>query len=167
MDYVVCFFGEFSATTLLFPIALFRYDVYTPTQNIIYHDFAGNPDGHGPMEWLRPRFERLRQAALKRVRSTLELPDGQEGLNLANLGLYGLGRRRTLDQMSSFLHVDMKSQSSRAEMVRMGSKAFRKYEIVVLENSLYLTHLFVTDSLRQRCMGSLRRQYFANGKSLR
>lgn len=94
------------------------YDVYTPTQNIVYHNYQANPDGHGPMEWLKPRFERFRQAALKRVRSYLELPNGLEGYNLANLGIYGLGKRRTLKQLAEFVRIDMATKSSRPESVR-------------------------------------------------
>jgi hypothetical protein len=95
-----------------------RYDVYTPTQNIVYHNYQANPDGHGPMEWLKPRFERFRQGGLKRIRSYLELPNGLEGYNLANLGIYGLGKRRSLRDMAAFLKIDMETQSSRPETVR-------------------------------------------------
>lgn len=70
------------------------------------------------MEWLKSRFERFRQAALKRIRTYLELPNGLEGYNLANLGLYGLGKRRTLKDMATFLKIDMETQVSRPETVR-------------------------------------------------
>lgn len=94
------------------------YDVYTPTQNIVFHNYQPNPDGHGPMEWLKPRFERFRQASLKRVRTNLELPNGLEGYNLANLGIYGLGKRRTLKQLAEFTGIDFETKSSRPETVR-------------------------------------------------
>lgn len=93
------------------------YDVYTPTQNIVYHNFQPNPDGHGTMEWLKPRYERFRQDALKRVRSMLELPDGLPDFNHANLGIYGLGKRRTLEQLSKFVKIDMSTLGSRPETV--------------------------------------------------
>ena len=70
------------------------------------------------MEWLKPRFERFRQASLKRIRTHLELPDGLEGYNLANLGIYGLGKRRSLKQLATFTGIDFESKSSRPETVR-------------------------------------------------
>lgn len=103
------------------------YDVYTPTQNIVYHNYQANPDGHGPMEWLKPRFERYRQASLMRVRSYLELPNGLEGYNLANLGIYGLGKRRTLQQLAQFARIDLTTQSSRVESVRHDSTEVELY----------------------------------------
>eukprot|EP00934_Nitzschia_sp_Nitz4_P000931 Nitzschia sp. Nitz4//scaffold82_size85912//42151//44131//NITZ4_005142-RA/size85912-snap-gene-0.140-mRNA-1//-1//CDS//3329558838//931//frame0 len=100
------------------------YDVYTPTQNIVYHDFQANAEGHGAMEWLLPRFERFRQSALKRVRSILNLPKGDETLNVANVGIYGLGKRRTLQQLADFVRIDMESQVSRADPSPCGDDAW-------------------------------------------
>jgi len=94
-----------------------RYDVYTPTQNIVYHDFQPQPDGHGPMEWLKPRFERFRIAALRRIRTFLELPNGIENFNRANLGIYGLGKRRTLKQLADFVRIDMDTKKDREDWV--------------------------------------------------
>lgn len=95
------------------------YDVYTPTQNIVYHNYQPNPDGHGLMEWMKPRRERLRTASVQRVKSYLGLPGGLEGLRLDNLGIYGLGKRRTLQQMSEFMELDLEAQKSRPLSVRL------------------------------------------------
>jgi len=105
-------------STVAFFLRHCSYDVYTPTQNIVYHNYQPNSDGHGPMEWLKPRFERFRRAALNRVRSYLELPRGLEGYNLANLGIYGLGKRRSLHQLAEFCRIDMTTQGSRPQTVR-------------------------------------------------
>eukprot|EP00538_Stauroneis_constricta_P002268 CAMPEP_0119557434 /NCGR_PEP_ID=MMETSP1352-20130426/9100_1 /TAXON_ID=265584 /ORGANISM="Stauroneis constricta, Strain CCMP1120" /LENGTH=510 /DNA_ID=CAMNT_0007604541 /DNA_START=109 /DNA_END=1637 /DNA_ORIENTATION=- len=83
------------------------YDVYTPTENIVFHDLNPQPEGHGTDEWMEIRDDRLRRKALDRARSILQLPDGDDQLNLNNLGLYGLGNRRTLKQLADFVGLDM------------------------------------------------------------
>lgn len=75
------------------------------------------------MEWLLPRFERFRKAAVQRVRTYLELPNGLEGYNVANLGIYGLGKRRTLKELAAFVKIDMETKHSRSESVRTTSGA--------------------------------------------
>ena len=102
------------------------YDVYTPTQNIVYHNYQENPDGHGTMEWMKQRRERFRQQSLRRIKSYLQLPTGggndghqeeQVDENLSNLGIYGLGKRRTLKQMADFIGITMETQASRPSSV--------------------------------------------------
>lgn len=93
------------------------YDVYTPTQNIVYHNYQPQPDGHDTMEWMRQRRERIRDRSLRRLRSYLQLPNGLEGLRLDNLGIYGLGKRRSLKQMADFVGIDMETQKSRPATV--------------------------------------------------
>jgi hypothetical protein len=89
------------------------YDVYTPTQNIVYHDYAPNPEGHGTMEWMKQRRQRLRDKSLRRIRTFLELPDSEPGLKVDNMGIYGLGKRRTLKQLNEFVGIDLAEQKSR------------------------------------------------------
>ena len=86
------------------------YDVYTPTQNIVYHNYQPNEDGHGANEWMKQRRERLRVQSLKRIRTYLHLPDGDPELDLNNLGIYGLGKRRTLKQLGEFVGIDFDTQ---------------------------------------------------------
>jgi hypothetical protein len=81
----------------------------------VFHDYAPNPDGHGVNEWMKNRRERLRIEAIARIKRYLELPGGTEGLNPANLGIYGLGKRRTLKQMAEFIGIDMDEQRSRRD----------------------------------------------------
>jgi hypothetical protein len=94
------------------------YDVYTPTQNIVYHNYQPNPDGHGTTEWMKARQQRIRDRSLQRIRSFLGLPDGLEGFRLDNLGIYGIGKRRTLQQLSDFVGVDLEKKQSRPATVR-------------------------------------------------
>ena len=89
------------------------YDVYTPTQNIVYHNWQQNPDGHGTNEWNHPRDQRFRDASLARIRSYLGVPGGLEDYNLANMGIYGLGKRRTMKQLEDFLNIEMATMKSR------------------------------------------------------
>ena len=70
------------------------------------------------MEWLKPRFGRFRKLSLRRIRTFLELPDKLEDFNRANLGIYGLGKRRTLKELSDFVHIDMETQRDRPDSVR-------------------------------------------------
>ncbi|KAL3914742.1 MAG: hypothetical protein SGILL_005975, partial [Bacillariaceae sp.] len=91
------------------------YDVYTPTQNVVYSNYSPNPDGHGVTEWMKPWKQRLRNQSLDRIRSYLELSSGiDENLKLDNLGIYGLGKRRTLKQLNEFVGIDLVKQQARA-----------------------------------------------------
>ena len=94
------------------------YDVYTPTQNIVYSNYSPNPDGHGVTEWMKPWKQRLRNKSLDRIRMYLELPTGiDENLKLDNLGVYGLGKRRTLKQLNEFVGIDLVKQQPRPSAV--------------------------------------------------
>jgi hypothetical protein len=94
------------------------YDVYTPTQNIVYSNYSPNPDGHDVMEWMKPWKQRLRNKSLDRIRTYLELPTAvDENLKLDNLGIYGLGKRRTLKQLDEFVGIDLVKQQSRPSTV--------------------------------------------------
>jgi hypothetical protein len=66
------------------------------------------------MEWMKTRRERLRKLSIGRIKSYLGLPGGIEGLNLSNLGIYGLGKRRTLQQLAEFVGINLATQKSRA-----------------------------------------------------
>ena len=86
------------------------YDVYTPTKNIVYHDYDPNPDGHDIREWFKQRRERIRKQSLLRIKTFLGL-ESPEGVNAevahANMGIYGLGKRRNLKQLQDFVGIDM------------------------------------------------------------
>jgi hypothetical protein len=94
----------------------YRYDVYTPTQNIVYHNFQPQEDGHGTQEWHKQRRERIRLQSLARIRTYLGVPDIDPDVDLNNLGIYGLGRRRTLEQLqlSDFVGLDFATKQVRS-----------------------------------------------------
>jgi Glycosyltransferase (GlcNAc) len=91
--------------------ALFRYDVYTPTRNVVFHDYVANPTIENSYEWYKPRRERFRKAAITRVKQMLHMPTPESStvlVNLSNLGIYGLGKRRSLAQLEEFAQVNLK-----------------------------------------------------------
>jgi hypothetical protein len=83
------------------------YDVYTPSRNIVYHDYGEHPKGLG-MDWVKPRFLKVRVTSIERIKSFLRIdnPDTHES-DLANLGIYGLGKRRSLAQLQDFVGINL------------------------------------------------------------
>jgi hypothetical protein len=81
------------------------YDVYTPSRNIVDHDYRKPPNS---MEWFKPRFQKARVTSIKRIKSFLHIdnPDTPES-DLANLGIYGLGKRRSLAQLQDFVGINL------------------------------------------------------------
>lgn len=87
------------------------YDVYTPTKNVVFHDFEPQKNGHGNNEWFKRQKDRFRKASIDRARGLLELPgSGYTQKDLANLGIYGLGKRRSLEELESFTNISAKSK---------------------------------------------------------
>jgi len=88
-----------------------RYDTYTPTRNYLFHDYGTQANGHGNNEWFGRQRQRFRLMAIRRAKKVLNILDEQiPESNLANLGLYGLGKRRSLDQLQQFAHIDLKGK---------------------------------------------------------
>merc|ERR1719410_158550 len=81
------------------------YDVYTPTQNIVFHNYGNYPEGVEPKGWPVNNKERL--ASLQRIKTLLMLSDGEGEEAHANLGLYGLGKRRSLKDLMTFSGIDL------------------------------------------------------------
>jgi hypothetical protein len=52
------------------------------------------------------------------IRTYLGAPDGLEDYNLSNLGIYGLGKRRTIKQLEDFMKIQMATKTSRPQGVR-------------------------------------------------
>ena len=82
--------------------------MYTPTRNIVFHDYDTQPNGHGNHEWFKRQRERFRMASLARVKTMLQMPGGEGDVNdQANLGIYGLGKRRSLEQLNAFTNLNL------------------------------------------------------------
>lgn len=96
------------------PLLLDRYDVYTPTRNVVFHDAEEPANGHGANEWFSAfhyQKDRLRRVAVARAKTVLGMPDGAErDVAKANMGLYGIGKRRSLEQLEEFTNVKLKEQ---------------------------------------------------------
>jgi len=107
------------------------YDVYTPTKNIVYHDYDPNPNGHGIQEWFKKRREKVRQQSLLRTKTFLGITSG-EGIKMdvahANLGVYGLGKRRSLKQLQEFMGIDLASRSGNKASMNCGRKTWIPYD---------------------------------------
>lgn len=92
------------------------YDVYTPINNIVYHDYSPQADGHDSKEWFKQRRQRLRLESLARIHTMLQISGGDSSETAqANLGVYGLGKRRTMQQLTEFVGIDfVKKTGNRA-----------------------------------------------------
>jgi len=80
------------------------YDVYTPTKNYVFHNFGPNPEGHGGKDW--PMNNQERKSSLERASTLLMLTTGKGTVEHANLGIYGVGKRRSLEQLQEFMQID-------------------------------------------------------------
>ena len=96
------------------------YDVYNPTQNIVFRKQESKPNEH-KMEWFnkwKGRKERSLALSLRRIHSFLQiLGEGEVGVKLDNLGIYGLGKRRTLKELNDFVGIDLEAQQPRSANV--------------------------------------------------
>ena len=77
----------------------------------MFHDYGIQANGHGNREWFKHQRDRFRQASIVRAKTILQIPGGEPDANdRANLGLYGLGKRRSLKQLDEFSNVDLKNK---------------------------------------------------------
>eukprot|EP00978_Attheya_sp_CCMP212_P047642 scaffold422776_cov67-Attheya_sp.AAC.2 len=105
-----------------------RYDVYTPTRNIVYHD--PEPNRNDPKGW--PKQEEIRQMSLKRVQTFLQIDGGDaKRSSQANLGIYGLGKRRTLRQLMDFVGVDLYQRTGNGENMRCANPQWVPYDATI------------------------------------
>jgi hypothetical protein len=94
----------------------------------VYNNYQPNPDGHNVNEWSHPRDHRYREASIKRIKSYLRVADGFDDYNLGNLGLYGLGLRRSIEELEEFMRIDLATKRSRPKEVRLELATFTNYE---------------------------------------
>jgi len=116
------------------------YDVYTPTKNIVYHDYVASE--HGIKEWFKQRRERIRAQSLVRTKTFLGI-SSHDGVNLevahANLGIYGLGKRRTLKQLEDFVGIDLAKKQGTKKAVSIGVVMLPFF--LAIANALTMTFL--------------------------
>lgn len=60
-------------------------------------------------EWFKQRRVRMRLESLDRMKAFLHIhgPEDTSETTLANMGIYGLGKRRTVNQLYDFVGIDM------------------------------------------------------------
>jgi hypothetical protein len=90
------------------------YDTYTPTKTIVFHDYGEQLNGHGNDEWFENQRDRFRKLAIDRAGAALQMPS-QDGVvptstQLANLGLYGVGKRRGRIQLEEFTKINIEAK---------------------------------------------------------
>jgi len=106
------------------------YDTYTPTQNVVFHNYDDQENGHGGNEWFKRQKDRFRKASILRVKTALQLPEGDSSpAAQSNLGIYGIGRRRSLEQLSEFTNLDLKSlRGNTLESLTCSGKGWVSYD---------------------------------------
>lgn len=106
------------------------YDTYTPTRNIVFHDYGPNPvEGIRKDEWYAPRRNRFRKAAIQRVKLAAGMRPEATSTQIANLGLYGPGKRRTMEQLQEFINIKLATKKGNVgENLLCGNLDYVKYE---------------------------------------
>lgn len=68
-------------------------------------------------EWYKQRRERIRSRSLGRIKTSLELKDGDPSDTAkANMGIYGIGKRRSLSQLNDFVGMNMAAGIGNAQV---------------------------------------------------
>jgi len=76
----------------------------------VFHDYGAQANGHGNNEWFKHQKDRFRKEAVTRAKTIIQLPGGDPTVTAqANLGLYGLGKRRTLQQLFEFGRIKVEN----------------------------------------------------------
>ena len=120
------------------------YDVYTPTTNIVYHDYKNTLDiGYGKgMTYRRsswPHDDNEKNESITRVHSVLGIDkDGSNNEEQVKLGIYGLGKLRSLEQLEEFVGINIKKKIGNAEKPTCGKLGWVPYQIIGNENNFIL-----------------------------
>lgn len=146
------------------------YDVYTPTRSLVFHSYQPQPENHDINEWFKQRRDRIRTRSISRIKTSMEFKDGDTSdAAKANMGIYGIGKRRTLTQLNKFVGMDM-AQGIGNEQVSV-TTASRPLRLWIPLVGLCADHpklfLFsflnlIDDEVCQSEIRSLRSGYFAN-----
>lgn len=94
--------------------------MYTPNQIVVGHDYKNalprRSENKDPLEWVRngmtPEFARsLYDHSMARIATLLGYPEGNKDVvSVSLLTKYGLGNKRTLDQLIEFTGVDLRKK---------------------------------------------------------
>ncbi len=111
------------------------YDVYTPTTNIVHLDYNNTIDvGFGKgmtyrqSSWFHEELEK--KESIERVHTLLGLNSEESGSEKeANLGIYGLGKLRTLENFQDFVGIDLKKMIDNHENPKCGRLQWVPFQI--------------------------------------
>ena len=120
------------------------YDVYTPTTNIVYHDYKNILDsGYGKgMVYRRyswPHDDSDKKESITRVHSILGMDiDGSNNDEQGKLGIYGLGKLRSLEQLEEFVGINIKKKTENVDKPTCGKLGWVPYQIIDDKNHINL-----------------------------
>jgi len=102
-DPYLYFLGE--ETTLAVRLYTHGWDIFTPTDVLVYHDYNSGPER--PRHWIdQPDWVRLNERSLKRVRHLLAIETSKDPEVLAEIDRFGLGKIRTLVDYQRFAEIE-------------------------------------------------------------
>lgn len=132
------------------------YDVYTPTTNIVYHDYKYDhiDFGHGKVMTYRryswPHDEHDKLESIERAHSILGTnTNGEKDKEHANLGIYGLGKLRSLEQLEDFVGINLKKKKDNFEKPTCGKLNWVPYQTPDHESGQNHTSLNTNIELRK------------------
>jgi hypothetical protein len=94
----------------------YGYDIYTPHRVYVLHDYPGSQHNPKTSSWGNGKFgQEDAQYAHYRLYTMLDIPGGEVDVEKANRmkrSRYGLGDRRSLDQLIQFSGVDLRNRKN-------------------------------------------------------
>jgi hypothetical protein len=109
-DPYLYFLGE--ETTLAVRLFTHGWDLFIPTDVLVYHDYNNHPDRR--RHWNDRRdWVRFNERSVKRVRHLLAAEPSFDPEVLRDIERFGLGRRRSLADYQDFAGIDFKSRKVR------------------------------------------------------
>lgn len=92
----------------------YGYDIYTPNHVYVLHDYHGSQSNPVTRGWgANPNIHGSFHDSNKRLRTMLDMPHGESDKEKAlrmKKSKYGLGDRRTLDQLIQFSGIDLRHE---------------------------------------------------------
>ncbi|CAM9251612.1 unnamed protein product [Chrysoparadoxa australica] len=84
------------------------YDFYTPNESLIGHDYNKVSTGPGPHSWTKNTVVGQRKASYERLAGLLGTTE-EARADPPDMGKYGLGTARSIEQLQHFIGVDLTS----------------------------------------------------------